>query len=466
MGIHGLFKFVENLHGWIIHDLRLSDLTGYRVTVDVHAFMYMFTFGSEGNNFLIGLLRLHLDMLVNKIDPVYVFDGVRTKRKQHIYDKREHDNQEKSKDLKTSKAILDELLTKWNIPKDYKFPDHVNPSSLEKIFPNLDPISADDIASALDQIKSQTKNLVTLNPEQKELAKQLLKGMGCKVIVSDLSEGEGTCSMITRLDSRYGAVISEDSDCLVFGCVRLFRYGNNQRRSKLIDRNGMMMSISAKFGKPFTNDMLVDVAILAGSDFFKYHLPKVGFMTAMTGIIEFGCIEAFLEDFIKKKKAKHGSTFEILPSKEEFLEEVKQARDEFYKYTKTDKIPDHYKVVLDANPEPIDESSLKAFLTETASLRPSDFSGVVSELVKVSTEFAKDWFPNYISKFVIPQIDDYMIEYEKKEKTKRKRQAPASGLSKGQFTAVARSPKKRKTVPDTATQIVQKDPKISVEAFI
>jgi 5'-3' exonuclease len=128
-------------------------------------------------------------------------------------------------------------------------------------------------------------------------------------------------------------VVTTDSDALLFGAPRVLRNFNplsaDARDNVIVELDALLQNTQ------LTRAQLVDIGIMAGSDFTEAKLDKFGVRTALQAIYEFGSLEGVLEKSSKARVAVHkikqaGLSFDYEAARALFL------KDDVFDAQKTD----------------------------------------------------------------------------------------------------------------------------------
>lgn len=269
MGIEGFFDYIRKQLDISLFVPTKLDSLKTQVLIDANGILYKLAYGSKyQNDFLIRLLRFHAQLLRADIDPIYVFDGKPHPEKEEIRKQRKKDKENKHREAREAKESFRDILETYGIPQDYKITTSTSIDQLKSDFPQLDNITANLIICRKIEKNYKESADIQIGEKEKQMAKECLISAGCRIIISKEGEGEGTCGMITNLSQDVPIMISEDSDSLVFQGRYLFRMGKPTQQPTIISRKALIKAICLKFQIPeFTDDMLIDVAIMAGCDF-------------------------------------------------------------------------------------------------------------------------------------------------------------------------------------------------------
>ena len=122
--------------------------------------------------------------------------------------------------------------------------------------------------------------------------KQLLSLLGCPYVQAP-GEGEAQAAFVNMCGIA-GAVISQDFDALLFGATKLYRRAPGPKATYVVlDAAQLTQSLG------LNRNQLVDVAILAGTD-FNPGVPGIGSRNAAKLIRQYECIEGIPESLKRK----------------------------------------------------------------------------------------------------------------------------------------------------------------------
>ncbi|MEM1988884.1 MAG: flap structure-specific endonuclease [Candidatus Woesearchaeota archaeon] len=130
-----------------------------------------------------------------------------------------------------------------------------------------------------DSMKKYSSQSAVLTKDMISESKELLNALGCAVIEMPF-EGEAIASQIVKKGIGFG-VVSQDYDSLLFGAKRIVRnLSVSQRRKegegyKKVDIELIELEEILKFYE-ITQDQLIVIGMLAGSDFTPGGIPGIG----------------------------------------------------------------------------------------------------------------------------------------------------------------------------------------------
>lgn len=250
--------------------LTLTNLSGKKIGFDAFNLIFQFlssirdqTGASMTNadgtvtSHLIGILARNSNLMQKNIKPVYVFDG------------QSHDLKTKEKERRREvRKIAEEEYNKAIADGD------------------------------MERAKLFAQRVNKLTPEMIEDSKKLLELMGIPVIQAP-GEGEAQASIMTKEGSLYAAG-TQDYDALMFGSPKMLRNVNISGRRRLPSggyRNIQpeMFELSEVLRSlNLSQEQLVDLGILMGSDFNPDGFKGVGPKTALKFINKYGSFEEVL----------------------------------------------------------------------------------------------------------------------------------------------------------------------------
>lgn len=251
--------------------IELDFLAGKTVGVDSYNIIYQFLssirgadgtplMDSEGNvtSHLTGILYRTTNLFEKGIRPVFVFDGKPHKLKQET--------------LKERHKIRTEAIKKH-----------------EKALKE----------GELEEARKFGSRALELTEEMLKDAKTLIKALGFPIIEAPM-EGEAQISVMCSEGKLFGAV-SQDYDCLLFGCPKTFRNiavsGKRKApgKSYYIDISPELLDLKKNLEVlNITRQKLVWLGILIGTD-FNEKFPKIGPKTALKLVQEHSSFESIVQ---------------------------------------------------------------------------------------------------------------------------------------------------------------------------
>ena len=186
MGIHLLQTFIASLNDRSIKEQHMREFSNKKITVDISIYLYRF---KEMGNLLENIYLMCSIFRYYNIHALFIFDGKYLKKKNETMRKRK----ESKKQAKQKFNAIKENLHKYNGNKRVK------------------------IEMQLDTLRKQ---FITVTKEDIKNVKDLLDAYGM-VYVSAKHEADELCG---ALNNEVYACLTEDTDIMVYGCKRIFRY--------------------------------------------------------------------------------------------------------------------------------------------------------------------------------------------------------------------------------------------------
>jgi flap endonuclease-1 len=145
----------------------------------------------------------------------------------------------------------------------------------------------------LEEMKKYAARTSRLTKEMIVEAKELISALGCPIIQAP-SEGEAQAAFMVQQGDAY-AVVSEDYDSLLFGCPRLIKNLTISARKKQKNKlsyektEPSMISLNENLAElGISQDQLIVVAILVGTDFNPRGINGIGQKKALKLVKEYG----------------------------------------------------------------------------------------------------------------------------------------------------------------------------------
>lgn len=295
MGIKNFGTILKKAEKGVIK-VTFQDLQKYgihRVAIDGSVFLYRFAHNAANkrpNSHLDGFYQLFLRLLKYNLQPVLIFDGHAPHEKRQALETRaEHKHRalEKLASLQQELAIL--VGAKEPIPLD-----QINPLMAQVKGTTIES----NVSQCVEKIHKADKNIIHLTPGMYEDLSQLCQLMNVPVLRAN-GEADVLCVQLCR-SGQVQAILSEDSDILLYGGSRLIRKFGWTDEVELIELDVLLKSLH------LTYDQFVDVALLCGTDYTE----------PLKGISPSGIIEAIVngrtliqlvgpDDFKQYQEAQH-----------------------------------------------------------------------------------------------------------------------------------------------------------------
>ena len=186
MGIHLLQTFIASLNDRSIKEQHLREFSNKKITVDISIYLYRF---KEMGNLLENIYLMCSIFRYYNIHALFIFDGKYLKNKNDTMRKRKESKKQAKK--------------KFNAIKE-----------------NLHKYKGDSRVKIEMQLDTLRKQFITVTKEDVKNVKDLLDAYGM-VYVSAKHEADELCG---ALNNEVYACLTEDTDIMVYGCKRIFRY--------------------------------------------------------------------------------------------------------------------------------------------------------------------------------------------------------------------------------------------------
>jgi flap endonuclease-1 len=241
----------------------ISELANKVIAVDAHNAIYQFLatirgptgellMNSKGDvtSHLSGLFYRNTNLLIDNLKLIYIFDG-----KPSLL---------KSKEIERRRQAKEEASQKYQ----------------EAI-----------IEGRIEDARKYSQATSILTDKMIEESKEILNLLGIPYIQAP-SEGEATAAHLTKSDLAY-ACASQDYDSILFGAKRLTRNLTiSANRNMYVEVETEMIEHQQVLDQTkLTQEQLIDVGILIGTDFNPGGVPGIGPKTALKLIREYGKLE-------------------------------------------------------------------------------------------------------------------------------------------------------------------------------
>jgi flap endonuclease-1 len=272
----------------------LEELGGSVVAVDAHNWLYKYLTttvkftdsaayttddGDEVAN-LIGVVQGLPKLLEASITPVFVFDGVPTDLKAGEIESRREARERAEERLEAARERADRI--------------------------------------AIARLESRTQRLT---PTIHETTRELLARLDLPVVEAP-AEGEAQAAHMARHDPDVDYAGSDDYDTLLFGAPRTLRGLTGSGDPEVMDLAATLE------GNGLTREELIDVGILAGTD-FNEGVPGIGPKTAVEEIKE------------------HGDLFAVLAARDTTIPRAERVRDLFL----SPNVSEEHAIATDVDPD-------------------------------------------------------------------------------------------------------------------
>ena len=226
MGIHLLQTFIASRNDKSIKEQHLREFSNKKITVDISIYLYRF---KEMGNLLENIYLMCSIFRYYNIHALFIFDGKYITNKNETIRKRKEYKQQAKKKFNAIKKNL------------HKY----NGNTRVKLELQLDILR---------------KQFITVTKEDIKNVKELLDVYGM-VYVSAKREADELCG---ALNNDVYACLTEDTDIMVYGCKRIFRYFSLMKHTVVVYdmtliQNNLNMTLSD----------FQELCICAGNDYIK-----------------------------------------------------------------------------------------------------------------------------------------------------------------------------------------------------
>jgi len=340
MGVTELGKLIPES---VRRTMELQQLSGRKIALDAYNALYQFLasirqpdgtplMDSRGRvtSHLSGLLYRTVNLLENRIWPIYVFDG--------------KPPEEKARELERRRKIREEAMSRW--------------------------IEAAG-SGKREEARKYAQRALFLTDEMVEEAKRLLTLMGIPTVQAP-ADGEAQAAVMAK-EGKVWAVGSQDYDSLLFGAPRLVRNLAIVGRRKLPNRDEYVevkpevieLEEVLKALRLRDRAQLIDIAILLGTDLNPGGVEGIGPQRALRLIQEVGSIER-------------------IPLRGYSVEEVLRIRNYFLDPPHSDNYSLEFRE--------IDEEGLRRFLVDDHDFSEERVNGVIDRLRRIRSRATLDSF--------------------------------------------------------------------------
>jgi len=269
MGIRLLQTFISSLKDHSIKEHHLREFSNKKITVDISIYLYRF---KEMGNLLENIYLMCSIFRYYNIHALFIFDGKYQKNKNETMQKRKEYKKQAKKQFNTIKENL------------YKYKGN----SRVKIEMQLDTLR---------------KQFITVTKEDVKNVKDLLDAYGM-VYVSAKHEADELCG---ALNNEVYACLTEDTDIMVYGCKRIFRYFSLMKHTVVVYN---MTQIHHNLNMTLSD--FQELCVCSGNDyivskkniFYYYDLFKQYKKTAQPGFLDWLLKKRFisLQEYHKRQE--------------------------------------------------------------------------------------------------------------------------------------------------------------------
>jgi 5'-3' exonuclease len=272
MGVTGLTKLLRDRkvssQSVSLKELNsiIKSQTPLVAAIDANNFVHKFLCNREPKCFLNSITTMVHNLIKYNIIPVFVFDG-----------KPLTDKQDELKRRAGQRSVAQKRV-----------------EELEVEFTKASSIA--EKKQLMGRIISYKNQLVRITNEHVKLVKKLLRIFRLPFIDAP-NDAEALACYLNKV-GKVDLVITEDSDCLVFGCKYLLRGFSNRKFSGF----ELFVTKDTREGLGFTQHQMIDLAILLGNDYSGDLIPPAKAHDLLT---EFGSIEGIknnVDEITSRKK--------------------------------------------------------------------------------------------------------------------------------------------------------------------
>ena len=275
MGITNLIKLLKDKKV-VPQQVHLKTLGPGVAAIDAYNYIHKFLCNRNPKQFILSIAEMLYNLLRFEIIPVFIFDG-----KVHP---------DKKSELARRSKIRDQTRTKLE--------------QMEAAFELATPAEQKKMIPLMVTYRNQ---LVHVQEEHVIIVKKLLRLFRLEYLEAPNDAEALACYLNST--KKVDFVITEDSDCLVFNCIKQIRGYTNSSFNKLDLYT--ISDISKQLG--FTSDQMIDLGILLGTDYSPDLFPPGKAYDLMK---EYHSIEEIIKNTNKiqsqKKYQQWNDKFELL----------------------------------------------------------------------------------------------------------------------------------------------------------
>jgi flap endonuclease-1 len=253
-----------------------AQFSGQSVAIDASIFCYRFSHNPQSkkpNSHLDGFYKLFTRLLKYKIRPVLVFDGKSPQEKQHTLEERA---KQKQKNINKVKRIQQELIQILGSDVPLKeVLNHIKGQPIEE-----------EVKTKVEALNRASKCVIHFQPGIFDDIRMLCDLMNIPCLRAH-GEADALCANLYKT-GQVQAIMSEDSDILLYGGARLIRKIGWTNEVELVELDQILQSLKISY------DQFIDLAILFGTDYTSVTITGVGHITALDYILSGMTIEQIL----------------------------------------------------------------------------------------------------------------------------------------------------------------------------
>ena len=227
MGIPNLNRYLQTNCAQSIQRIKLSDLSGKRIAIDVSIYLYRF----EADESLLENMYLMLAIFEHyNITPIFIFDGKAPPEKKSLLIKRKEAREQAQEDYDAFKNELNDAL---------------------------DADKKQELVAKMDNLKPQ---MVQITADKIRIVKRLIAAFG-NMFCDAPGEADEMCAQLV-LNGAAWACLSEDMDLFVYGATRVLRYFSLIAHTAVLYNTLDILSELKMTQKEFK-----EVCVLSGTDY-------------------------------------------------------------------------------------------------------------------------------------------------------------------------------------------------------
>jgi 5'-3' exonuclease len=223
MGIQGLFALLKDECPEVIHHLEIKSLSGISVAIDISIFFNFFV--KSKSDWLVLFINFLLELKKNQIYAIFIFDGPEVPPEKNPEQQKRRDQTNKSiHKLERGKELLPYIkgcIERKEFPLSEVIDElkaiigPIRAKNLQTEFEDIYSIHS-SLITTIEKIQQQTKQIL---PEYTPIARDFIESLGFDHYLAK-GEAEALCASMA-IEGSVDAVITEDSDVLVYGCPYL-----------------------------------------------------------------------------------------------------------------------------------------------------------------------------------------------------------------------------------------------------
>jgi len=283
MGINSLNSLVKRHAANAYFELPITKLAGKRIAIDAYNWMYTYIaiarkkvitytdvtvaepdVSEIRREWFAAAIDFILQLLVDGITPIFVFDGESPVEKDGTQAKRRAAKVAARAKIEALQAQVKQALQ----------------------------VKQDNSAAIVEALRKELRNYVTITEEDSKIFQTVLTGIGIPCLQA-ASEGEQLCSMLCA-DGIVAAVYSVDTDNLAYGCPLLITgFSQNSSRAANGDRIRHLDCVRLDYilaGLALDHVTFVDLCIMCGCD-HNTNMPGIAAIKSYALIKQYGTID-------------------------------------------------------------------------------------------------------------------------------------------------------------------------------